>query len=225
MQAFHGKQSIKVKYINRVIRHKNADAIIQGYGYFKDGKGCAVGCTIHGDNHFAYETELGIPATIAYLEDRIFEGLPVKEAKRWPLQFLRSIKPGADLSKVWPKFAVWLLTDVKAGVIQYPHFTDSKRSIQNVADLYLRLVDGYTVTKTEWRNAASAAYASAAFAADAAAYAAKAAAAAAYTAAYATYADASAAAYYASATATATARQKAYIAQSEKLLQLLSEAE
>ena len=59
--AFHGDPTIKTKYLDRVQAHAKADQLVQGYGYWKDGKGCAVGCTIHGSRHRDYETELGTP--------------------------------------------------------------------------------------------------------------------------------------------------------------------
>ena len=66
--AFHGKQSVKDFYIERVRAHAAADEIIHGK-YWENGKGCAVGCTIHSRTHARYETELGIPLALARLED------------------------------------------------------------------------------------------------------------------------------------------------------------
>ena len=107
--AYHGQQSIKDTYLARVEQHRLADEIVQGYGYWQNGKGCAVGCTIHGSSHDAYETELGIPRIIARLEDCIFEGLPAVAARTWPVRFLRSIRPGADLSLSHHRFFAWLM--------------------------------------------------------------------------------------------------------------------
>ena len=47
MLAFHNDPSIKAEYLSRVAEHAAADQIIHGT-YWMDGKGCAVGCTIHG---------------------------------------------------------------------------------------------------------------------------------------------------------------------------------
>jgi hypothetical protein len=242
MKAFHGKQEIKDEYVARVKAHAEADEIIKGK-YWENGKGCAVGCTIHGSNHSLYETELGIPRIIARLEDGIFEALPNDLAMTWPIRFLEAITPGSDLSMVWPRFAIWLLADPKDGVIRFA--TDkTKLKIEKVAHLYLQWIRGDKPKKSEWRAYADAA----AYAADAAAYAADAAAdAAAYAAdaaAYAAYAyayaadaaayAAAAAAYAADAYAAYAAAAAAYAAdaacrasrvrQSEKLLALLQEA-
>ncbi len=117
LRAFFNKPAIKTKYLNRVQAHQKADQLVQGYGYWQDGKGCAVGCTLHSDDHSAYERELGIPQSLAHLEDRIFEGLPKAEARLWPEKFLAAIPVGADLSGVVTEFMLWLLVDKNDGVL------------------------------------------------------------------------------------------------------------
>ena len=112
MKAFHGKKEIKRKYLKRVIAHRKADEIIKGK-YWEEGKGCAVGCTLEKDNknkklHSLYEKKLGIPEEIAYLEDIIFENLENGTAKKFPEQFLNSIKVGVDLSLVCFKFKLFI---------------------------------------------------------------------------------------------------------------------
>ena len=110
MKAFHGDVAIKAKYIGRVLAHAEADQIIHGK-YWENGKGCAVGCTIHGSDHMAYEREGIAPVMLARLEDSLFEGMTNGRAKQFPLQFLSAIKVGADLSLVGWKFLHWLLTE------------------------------------------------------------------------------------------------------------------
>jgi hypothetical protein len=226
MIAFHGDSNTKAKYVERVKAHAAADEIIHGQ-YWEAGKGCAVGCTIHGSDHRRYEKELGVPLMLARLEDRIFEGMTNGDAKEFPLRFLSAIEPGADLSLVWHQFAHWLLVDPQDGVIKYAKTDKTKDAIQLVAELYDRAARGLLVEKKEWQRArgvAAAAYAAAyaayaaADAADAAdaAYAADA---AADAAAYADAADAAYAAAYADA-----ARRKSYKRQADKLVELLAAA-
>lgn len=218
MRAFHNDQAIKDKYLARIRAHRAADEIIKG-SYWEGGKGCAVGCTIHSSEHSSYESELGIPQIIARLEDRIFENLPNDLAMTWPERFLDAIPIGKDLSRVWPKFAIFLLTGKTQCASRHPQ-------CDIVANHYRDELSGQ---KIDWRaaaNAAAAAYVS--YAADAAAAAA--AAAYAYDASYAADTAAADAAYtaasYAYDAADATSDQsKAYIAQSEKLLELLAEVE
>ena len=111
MQAFHNKKSIKQKYIKRLEEHYKADEIIHGV-YWQDGKGCAVGCTVHSDSHQCYETELGIPKWLALLEDALFEGMGNDKAKEFPLQFLKTIPLGVtekQFQSVYHKFCVFVL--------------------------------------------------------------------------------------------------------------------
>ncbi len=232
--AYHGKQEVKDEYVMRVKAHYDADEITKGV-YWQNGKGCAVGCTLHSSDHAAYETELGIPRALARIEDGIFEGLPNNKAKEFPLQFLNAIKVGADLSMVAPKFIHWLLVDETHGIIK---FAKHKEVIKAIADLYQRKINGENIDTNEWFTARKNAYAaSAAYAAYAAAAAASAAAAAyasdaaaasasdAAAAAYAAYAAAAAADAAAYATADAGTREKVRTVQADKLLELLSEAE
>ena len=155
MEAFHNDPSIKGKYITRLNEHYKADEIVKGQ-YWENGKGCAVGCTIHSNIHNKYESELGIPEDIAHLQDTIFESLPNELAKQFPLQFLSAIKVGADLKNVRNLFAIWMLTGKKYGVIKY---AKDKKVIQDVADAlaknlvtpasteeWLKLMDNATAT-------------------------------------------------------------------------------
>jgi hypothetical protein len=236
MQAFHNDPQLKQDLLAEVEKHRLADSIIKGtYGEFEGSqfKGCAVGCSLKSyanikgielstSDHGLYENNFGIPRILARLEDRIFEGLPDDLSQTWPERFFNAIKPGADLTKVWPKFAIWLLIDAEHGVIKYASRPDCRSAIQRVAELYQS-----NGTKEEFRAAAAAAAYAAAYAAYAAADAADAAAdAAAYAAADAAYAAADAADAAADAAdAAADARQKAFVVQSEKLLELMAEAE
>jgi hypothetical protein len=99
--TYHGQQTIKDRYIARVKAHRSADLLQKGAtGNPAMGqKGCAVACTMNRYDHYAYPGEIGVPMCLAYLEDAIFEGLPVEDAMRWPEEFLEAIPVGAD---PWP---------------------------------------------------------------------------------------------------------------------------
>ena len=215
-QAFHNDPAIKAKYLTRVRAHAAADEIIHGI-YWENGKGCAVGCTIHSGKHAAYESELGIPIMLARLEDRLFEGMVNGRSKEFPEQFLEAIQPGADLSCIGWKFLHWLLTEELVG----RDGPSVAKQTKACADVLVPLTKGEPVDIEAAREArknaayvADAAYAAAAAAADAA-YAADA-------------ADAAAAAYaaaaYAADAAYAAARSHAFARMADKLLQLMSEA-
>jgi hypothetical protein len=226
MLAYHNDAAGKAVILAQLQAHRDADQIIQGV-YWENGKGCAVGCTIHSGKHAEYEPRFGIPQVLARLEDRIFEGLPNAVAKDWPLRFMAAIRPGAELSKVWPQFAAWLLVDDAHGVIRFAKTDEQRDVMRDIAGLYLKGETDREVWRALWLRAskirgaaAAAAYAAAAGAADAYAYAAAAAAAYAYAAAAAA-ADAYA---YAAAYAAYSARQRHFVAQADKLVLLLEAA-
>ena len=225
MLSYHNDPKIKDFYLARVLAHAAADELIHGT-YWEDGKGCAVGCTVHSDSHAAYETELGIPRVLARIEDGIFEGMANGRSKQWPEQFLSAIEVGRDLSLVWPRFAVWLMTDKKWGILQYAKSTASKKAIQDVADAYQSVVNGEK-KEIDWYALRAASAASADAASAAAAAAAAAAASAASAASADAYADAASADAYADAAYNASfskAKQEHREAQADKLLELLSAA-
>ncbi|MDX1990629.1 MAG: hypothetical protein SFV17_28300 [Candidatus Obscuribacter sp.] len=135
-KAFHGRSATKQKYLKRLCSHMIAEQILQGYGFWKNCKGSAVGCTVHGSLFAAYETELGIPAQLAGLVDSFFESISTDMSKVWPERFLSAIPVGANLSLIWTQFVTWLLLDAGEGVIQFVETDDERRAIQQVAGLY-----------------------------------------------------------------------------------------
>ena len=154
MEAYHGKQSKKTAIIKQLKAHAAADELIHGVGW-KNGKGCAVGCTLHNYDHALYEPRFGIPRSLAYLEDAIFEGLSPEAAQAWPVRFMGSIAPGADLSLVQWRFLHWLLTDnsVNPG-ITHPLVKDA---VSQCAALMKKLADGEKIEDSAWSAAQSAA--------------------------------------------------------------------
>jgi len=221
MLSFHNDKAVKAKYLNRVRRHAKADRLVQGETWI-NGKGCAIGCTLEAYDHALYPIELGIPPILARLEDRIFEGLAPAEAQKWPAQFLSAIRVGRDLSEVWPKFAIWLLRDVRKyakpdgkkaidGVVGYFRLPSAERTSERLAIIKKGAYADADADAAAYAYAA-AAYAAADDAADAADDAA-------YAAAYA----ADAAAYAADARRTA-ARRRHFKRQAERLLEILRAA-
>jgi hypothetical protein len=148
--AFLGSQEIKQKYLDRIAAHRAADRILQSYGYWKDGKGCAVGCAVHSSQtpHKKYEKEI-CPEALARLEDAIFERLPVDLARLWPSQFLETMAPGSDQRLTTSRFLVWLLEDKLA-----KWATPESRA---VAKLYRRRIAGDEPSREEWKAATNAA--------------------------------------------------------------------
>ena len=208
--AYHNDAAVKTAIMAQLAAHRAADEIVQGQ-YWENGKGCAVGCTIHGSDHMEYEPRFGVPVMLARLEDRIFEGLSNGKASAWPERFMGAIKPGQDLSRVGWHFLHWLLTDetVNPG-INHPTVKDA---VKRCADVLATLKVGETADESAAKSAASAAWSAAKSAASAAESAARSAASAARSAASAAESAARSAASAAESAASA-ARSAASAAES-----------
>lgn len=165
--TFHGDPKIKAKYIKRVKAHQEADELVQNYGYWDGGKGCAVGCTLHSSDHNAFETELGIPEWIARCEDSLFEGMSEERSKTFPLEFLEAIPVGVELNKIKFPFLIMVLDRVLEKV-DLKDFPAVETSIKKVKEL---LVNNGSDEEFDAASAVARAAASAA-AGDAASYAA-----------------------------------------------------
>lgn len=158
--SFHGKQSIKDKYVKRLELHYKADEIIKGK-YWEAGKGCAVGCTVHSSKHDSYDTELGITWRLALLEDSLFEKLPNGQAKEFPLQFLKSMPVGVDTNIIFKKFIIWNLVDKKDGLIYHIKDKEAIKLLTEIAGTYKKSFKA-EISHEVWKDLAErAAYASA----------------------------------------------------------------
>jgi len=143
MIAYHNDPKIKNDILQVLQSHYDADEFVKGH-YWQNGKGCAVGCTVHCGDHSLYESHFGIPEALAHLEDCIFEGLPNRHAKEWPLQFMSAIPVGADLSRVQWQFLYWLMTTKEANPgIDHPIVS---KAVAGCAELMRILAD----EKNKW---------------------------------------------------------------------------
>ena len=178
MKIFHGDSALADMYLSRVQSHYDADEIIKGT-YWENGKGCAVGCTIHSNNHKDYETLIGLPEGVARLQDRIFENLPDAAAKEFPLQFIKAChkstgKVSDDITK---KFFVWLLTEELAHIYEKQcasYKSAIEKCVKAISDGVFNntAADNVAAPSYDARAASYAARAVALYAADAVSYAA-----------------------------------------------------
>jgi hypothetical protein len=83
-----------------VANHLAADAVIQG-DYWDGQRGCFIGCLAHSDNAAELERQYGFPLPLVMLCERIFEQLPIEEAKLFFAAIPDAIgRDGRDLSRV-----------------------------------------------------------------------------------------------------------------------------
>jgi hypothetical protein len=226
MIAYHGDPKIKERLLAQLQAHHDADEIVKGK-YWENGKGCAVGCTVHSGDHAQYEPLYGIPQMLARLEDTIFEGLPNERSKMWAIEFADAVEEGTDLSLVGWKFQHWLLIDEKINPgINHPLVRDA---VKRCADVLADLANGKPLNVESARSAARSAAESAARSAESAARSAESAARSAARSARSAAWSAESAAESAesaaeSARSAADYREKAYVLMADKLLELIVEA-
>jgi len=178
-----------------VAEHLAADAVIQGT-YWKEGRGCFIGCLAHSANAEDITQTYGIPLPLIRIAEHIFENLPADEARDFFAAFPDAIShDDRDLSCVVWKFLAAELRTMPAQLAD----------LQAVIDRVTAGLD-LLAAGQEWPKAAAA---DAAYAADA------------YAAAD---AHANAAAYAAAdaADAHATAHADAIRRQRDLLLRLLA---
>jgi hypothetical protein len=139
MISFWGEDCLKKAVIARVKEHQRLDQIIQGT-YWDGARGCAIGCALHSGDHMAFETQLGLPVFIAYMDEHIFEQLPLQEAKLWPLRLIEALPVGVDLHLVFPRFMHWLLRDPHG--MRESADARTRRIIDDLTLLYARRIHG-----------------------------------------------------------------------------------
>ncbi len=153
MTAYHGDETIKYKYLDRIRKHRTSGQLLQRSVRHWDGlKGSALGCTIHDCNYDAYKTELGIPREIADLEQGLFGSLPAELAQTWPERFMEAITPGQDLSLIAERFLTWLLVDPAEGLVRFSKRDKAREAIQRVADSCQKKLSGGMVSWNEWKH-------------------------------------------------------------------------
>ena len=91
---------------------------------------------------------------IAYLQDAIYEGIgktDKPEALRFTEQIIETIQPGADLSMVWPRFALQLLSASDSPIYESLQQNSVKDAAYVVASLFRDWVTtGTKPTKDLW---------------------------------------------------------------------------
>ncbi len=142
--SYHCEPALKSAVLARVARHQRLDEIVQRT-YWKGGRGCLIGCSLHSGDHSAFETHLGLPRWLAHLSESIFEGLPKEEAVNFPFQLLNAIPTGSDLSNAWHDFAAWMILDPEHGVSRF----NADPAIIRVGEMHRDHVSG----QREWSAA------------------------------------------------------------------------
>jgi hypothetical protein len=120
MKTFTNTIITKEELVSELKKHQLADNIRRGL-YFKDGKGCAVGCSLESvsrlkgldleyfEDHSQYEEYFGLPEFFAHLTDKLFEGMSLEKSKSFPIDVIEAVKVGSNVSQIETKFKIIVL--------------------------------------------------------------------------------------------------------------------
>ena len=155
--AWYGEQRLKDAALARLAEHRRLDQLTQGT-YFKDGRGCHLGCLTHANegSHSATERLFAIPERIAYWLEAVFEGLSSDQCAAWVIESTAAIPVGADLSLCHHHLAHWLLGTDSPSAAGNEHEL-VREAVVRVRDLHRRAAAGELIDDEQWPAARSAA--------------------------------------------------------------------
>jgi hypothetical protein len=243
--SFKSDPLIKQQLIKRMDHHIAADNLLQK-ATGANGKGCTVWCALNngelhkGYDHSAFPDILGLPEWLARLQDTIFEGLGVDDAKAFSSAWPKAIPVGKNLEPVKWRFCAFVMKENIERVLLLDIDDSLKKqvvdSINGVLSLHERAATtgiwdraaagsaAESARSAAWSAARSAAWSAARSAAGSAAESAWSAAESARAAAGSAAESARSAAGSAAGSAAESARSAAYRRYADELLRLLAEA-
>ena len=218
--SFNNDAKIKESLIARMQKHIEADELLQK-ATGRDGKGCTVWCALnngdiqYGYNHSAFPEVLGLPEWLAHLQDIIFEGLSVDDAKQFSSDWPKAIPVGKNLEPVKWKFCAFLMEQNIERVLLLNISEDLKKQVVAAINGVLSLHQS-AIETGEWDESAAESAGSAAWSAWSAAESAS------WSVAWSVRSAAESAAW--SVGSAAESAESVCNSYAEKLLALLSEA-
>lgn len=135
--TYRGDPDLKATLVADMREHQRLDRLVQGKYLWPDGKGCAVGCTISGrllaelgsldavEEHVrmfggwnaTWAQVTGLPVWLGRLDDTVFEGLAMEDARVWPVRVLDAVPVGVDIGPVRDLILRDLVMDPDRGAV------------------------------------------------------------------------------------------------------------
>ena len=114
MKTFNGNKELKTELLTQLKHHEKLDAFVQGEWLRKsegkiDGngfKGCFYGCTMQTEEKplTKFSEKYNIDLWYVYVTEKIFEGLPKGESKKFPYESISILPIGVDINKIKSMF-------------------------------------------------------------------------------------------------------------------------
>lgn len=104
MKSFHNDSDVQHRHLDRLALHRQKNEIQVG-DRWSDGKGTAIGCTVHCGDSSRYQRELGILPLLAEVEETLFLNVGGAQRAGLPERFLAAMPVGLSGEEQWH---VWL---------------------------------------------------------------------------------------------------------------------
>jgi len=116
----------KEKWVDIARKHQEHDMFIQGE-WLQDEKingefkGCMFGCFTQSDENTLEKAseEMGLPLWLVHVSEKIFEGLPSKEAIKFPLLVLENYNYNKESKEMYDSFMYEMLMNSEKGQITF----------------------------------------------------------------------------------------------------------
>jgi len=135
MLSFFNEPTLKAALLARMDDHAEADAFLQGT-YWREGKGCFIGCAIHGDDPMKFEQQYGLSVFVAKLGEYYFERADRDDAILMPRAIIDAIPVGVETHWVWPRLWQWIVTAPVHGLLASPIRQCSKDLLKATCRIY-----------------------------------------------------------------------------------------
>lgn len=93
--AFKGDETIKQALVDKLQAFADADKFKQD-----DALGSVMFASIDGNKAADFEAQLGLPQWFILLKSQLFNNISFDDAKAFPVQVMKAIQPGQDLTKI-----------------------------------------------------------------------------------------------------------------------------
>jgi hypothetical protein len=155
------------KWLEIAKHHAKLDAFVQGNWLTLDKvggiyKGSGLGCMIQ-EYHDVVEKaseQMNLPQWLLAVFERIFDCLPEKDAKKWPVQFFDIAEPGRNYTLTYSGFFYRLLADPERGEVTFTEKgSEQEKAILQVAEQFRTgdYTNAWSVAKSVAKSAGSAA--------------------------------------------------------------------
>lgn len=145
ISAFHGAGKTKIALMERVKKHVDSNQIRQGIYVSHNGPllryVSSMGAILYGSNAVIGENKYGIPAALMELQEAMFDAIEKEKCSQWPLWFLNSMRNGADLRSVIPRFFIWFLFERENPVVGYAHLAEDSKAIVEAVHLHRQCIE------------------------------------------------------------------------------------